>query len=132
MDDTMISKMVGTLALPAIVAGVLASLQPAAAAPPQPNGETLFRQRCQACHSASADKRSPLGPNLSGVVGRKAGSTDFRYSPALKASGLTWNRQTLDRFLAAPTKAVPGTRMVVAVPDGAQRSALIGYLQSRK
>jgi len=108
------------------------ALQPVGAAAPAPNGETLFRQRCQSCHSVAAGRTTPLGPNLVGVVGRKAGSTPFRYSPALKASGLTWSRATLDRFLAAPTRTVPGTRMVVAVPDAAQRAALIGYLETKR
>ncbi len=108
------------------------ALQPVGAAAPAPGGETLFRQRCQSCHSVAPGRTTPLGPNLVGVVGRKAGSTPFRYSPALKASGLTWNRATLDRFLAAPTRAVPGTRMVVAVPDAAQRAALIGYLETKR
>ena len=76
-----------------------------------------------------------LGPNLAGVVNRKAGMTAFNYSPALKASNLTWNRPTLDRYLAAPGRTVPGTRMVIALPDQAQRTAVINFLaapQSRR
>lgn len=115
-----------------VIVATGASLQPVGAAAPAPGGETLFRQRCQSCHSVAPGRTTALGPNLAGVVGRKAGSTAFRYSPALKASGTTWNRATLDRFLAAPTRAVPGTRMVVSVPDAAQRAALIGYLESKR
>lgn len=91
------------------------------------NGETLFRQRCQSCHG-TAGKPTPLAPDLAGVVGRKAGSTTFNHSPALKKSGITWNRANLDAFLAAPVKMVPGTRMVISVPDAAQRKALVAYL----
>lgn len=97
----------------------------AAAAAPAPDGATVFRQRCQSCHTP---KPSTLGPSLVGVVGRKAASTEFKYSTALKASGLTWSKPNLDKFLSGPTKMVPGTRMVIALPDPAQRAAVIDYL----
>lgn len=97
------------------------------------NGETVFRQRCQACHTATAGQPSRIGPNLAGVVGRKAASAPaFNYSPALKASGLTWTRANLDRYLSGPARMVPGTRMAVALTDNAQRAALITYLAARK
>jgi glucose/arabinose dehydrogenase len=62
------------------------------------------------------------------VVGRKAGSAQFGYSKALRASGLTWDAATLDRFLASPPKLVPGTSMVVAIPDPTERKAVVDYL----
>lgn len=103
----------------------------ATAAPPA-GGELLFRQRCQACHSSQAGQPAKVGPNLAGVVGRKAAATQFNYSAALKQSGLTWTAQNLDRFLAAPSKTVPGTRMVISVSDAAQRKALIDYLGAKR
>ena len=106
------------------------SAMPAAAQ--APDGKQLFQQRCQMCHGVDAAKPSVLAPNLAGVVGRKAASTGFAYSPALKASGLTWDRATLDTFLAAPMKLVPGTRMVVALSDAQQRAAVVAYLASLK
>jgi cytochrome c len=117
--------------LPVFLGVVLAAslvAQPANAEGVPANGEQLFRQRCGACHTVIADKPSKVGPNLSGVVGRKAASSTFAYSPALKASKLIWNRANLDKYLAAPTRMVPGSKMVVAVPDRAQRAALIQYL----
>lgn len=104
----------------------------AMAAPPAPDGQQLFRQRCQACHSVEPGKSARVGPNLAGVVGRKAASAQFNYSAALKKSGLTWTRENLDRFLAAPAKTVPGTRMVIGVTDAAQRKALIDYLGGKR
>lgn len=96
-------------------------------------GATLFRQRCQACHTVVAGQPGRIGPNLAGILGRKAATAPaFNYSPALKASGLTWTRATLDRFLAAPVRTVPGTRMVIAMTDSAQRAALIAYLAGQK
>lgn len=123
----------GRLAIAALVIlapGALSGTAMADAPPPsggQSAGEQLFRQRCQSCHAAAAAPAG-IGPNLAGVVGRKAGSTGFAYSPALKASGLTWTKANLDTFLTAPGRLVPGTRMVVAIPDPAQRKAVIDFL----
>ncbi|WP_312367974.1 c-type cytochrome [Stenotrophomonas sp.] len=110
---------------------------PVAAAPastpaptPQISGEQAFAM-CVACHSRDAGAPQRMGPNLWGVVGRKAGSNPgFDYSPALKASNITWDAAQLDAYLAAPAKHVPGTRMVIAVPDPARRQALIEYLSA--
>jgi cytochrome c len=97
------------------------------------DGETVFRQRCAACHSAVPGQPNRVGPNLAGVVGRKAASAPaFNYSAALKASGLTWTRANLDRFLQGPMRVVPGTRMAVALTDNAQRGALLNYLAAQK
>lgn len=103
--------------------------QPAIGAP---SGDQLFRQRCAMCHSVDRARTTPLGPNLAGVVGRRSGSTTFAYSPQLKAAGLTWNQATLDRYLTAPTRLVPGTKMVIAVPNAAERTALVSYLATVK
>lgn len=46
----------------------------------------------------------------------------------MKGSGLTWDAKTLDEFLAAPTKKVPGTKMPISVSDPAKRAAVIAYL----
>lgn len=112
--------------------GVLVFPSGLAAAPAKPDGAVLFKQRCQLCHQTVTGKPSPLGPNLAGVSGRKAGSTTFAYSSALKASGLVWTSPNLDRFLAAPAKMVPGTRMVIAVSDAAQRAAIVEFLGKAK
>jgi cytochrome c len=93
-----------------------------------PDGPTLFRQRCQGCHSVTPGQTTPLAPNLAGVVGRKAAATSFAYSPALKASDLVWSRETIDRYLAGPSRLVPGTRMAIFVPDPRQRATIIDYL----
>ena len=116
----------------ALTAAAIAAL-PALAAGPAANGAALFAQRCQMCHAATVGQRSPLGPNLAGVTGRKAGSAEgFAYSPALKGANVTWNRANLDRFLTAPARMVPGTRMAIAIPDPAQRAAILDYLATRR
>ena len=89
--------------------------------------------QCSGCHSVEAG-RNLLGPSLHGVTGRKAGSlAGFGYSPAMAASGLTWDAATLDTFIAAPQSAVPGTRMsFTGIGDPAQRKAVVEYLGTLK
>lgn len=96
------------------------------------NGEAAFRQRCAACHTTDANRTSPTGPNLRGVVGRKAGTATFAFSAALKQSNIVWTTENLDRFLVAPAKVVPGTRMIASVADAGQRRAIIQYLSTQR
>jgi len=94
-------------------------------------GKAVFRAQCALCHSAeSGDNGGAQGPNLNGVFGRHAASTSFGYTPALKASGLSWDAATLNRFLTSPTSVVPGSAMVIPVPDNTERANLIAYLQA--
>jgi cytochrome c len=109
---------------------MVVALASRAAAQPSPSGADLFGDRCAMCHLAGGGGQ---GPSLTGVAGRKAGGTPgFAYTPAMKASNLTWTPDNLDRFLADPAKLVPGTAMPIRVPDAAQRGAIIGYLTSKK
>jgi len=91
-------------------------------------GEKRFEE-CATCHTLERGVNN-VGPSLFGMFGRKAGEiADFRYSPALKKSGITWTPQTLDTYIADPQKDVPGNRMPYAgMPDAADRADLIAYL----
>ncbi len=95
-------------------------------------GKDVFRQRCTVCHTAEpGDAGGAQGPSLGGVFGRPAaGGPQFSYTQALRDSKLTWDAATLQRFLGAPTSVVPGTSMVLAVPDSIERDNLIAYFQS--
>ena len=102
---------------------------PASAAGDAKHGKAVF-VRCAACHTLETGKNR-IGPSLAKVVGRKAGTAaGFAYSPALKAYGKVWDARLLDAFLAAPTKVLPGTRMVMAVADPKDRADLIAYLRT--
>ncbi len=106
---------------------------PAAAAPASPEqlrrGQRLFL-RCSACHDLTDASVARIGPNLSGVVGRKAGTlAGYHYSAALTNSALVWDAATLDRWLTDPAALVPGTAMAFGgLPNPADRQAIIAYL----
>ena len=97
-------------------------------------GRGYFRAQCALCHSAEAgDNGGAQGPNLQGVLGRKAGSSDdYAYTAALKNSGIVWDGASLQNFLANPTGVVPGSAMVVPVPDAADRENLAAYFAAVK
>lgn len=127
------------LALPGFDFPGLASpalAQPAAAAPlAQPaalDGERLLRGRCGACHGIDAGQKRP-GPHLAGVLGRQAGTLDgVDYSPALKASGIVWDEESLDAYMAEPAELVPGTSMKLVLRDPAQRQAIVEALRRHR
>ena len=98
------------------------------------NGKTTFNTMCGVCHSTQKTGGPIEGPNLIGVVGRKAGSQpEFtKYSQALKASKLTWSKKTLDKFLVNPGEKVPGTFMPMQIPDDKTRADVVAYLASLK
>ena len=95
-----------------------------------PAGQALYENRCALCHGKAL--AGGQGPGLVGIIGRPAAADPGfgAYSRALRGSGLVWERATLDRFLAAPSAAVPGTSMAVALPDPGDRGAVISYLAS--
>jgi cytochrome c len=93
-------------------------------------GEKAFAV-CKACHQIGPNAKNAVGPELNGVVGRKAGSVEsYNYSPANKNSGLTWDEATLREYLMDPRKKVPGTKMIFAgIKDEKRLNDLIAYLK---
>jgi len=92
-------------------------------------GEARFKD-CAACHRLDAGANE-VGPSLHGLFARKAGElADFRYSPAMKRSGVTWTAETLDKYLADPQGFIPANRMPYAgLSNAGDRADLIAYLQ---
>jgi cytochrome c2 len=98
------------------------------------NGEKVFK-RCAACHMVGPEAKNRVGPVLTGVVGRTAGSLqDYNYSDAMVeagASGLVWDHQTLSAFLADPKAMVKGNKMAfVGVKNPKDLEAVIAYIEA--
>jgi cytochrome c2 len=99
------------------------------------NGEALFMANgCPACHDVTKEDNGKIGPNLVGVVGRKAGTTKSLLGPSenMKKYGVIWSAETLDEFLSNPSAKVPGTAMAGILIDPQQRADVIAYLATLK
>jgi cytochrome c len=91
------------------------------------HGEVIFEKRCTGCHSMNQDKE---GPRLQGVFGRHAGSVPtFKYSDALKGATITWDEESLDKWLKDPESLAPNNDMAFQVSDEKERSDIIAYLK---
>src|SRR6516225_1378815 len=94
------------------------------------DNQLVFNNVCRTCHTLKeVDNR--LGPNLHNIIGRKAGSVPgYGYSSALKDADLTWDRATLDRFIANPDQVVPGNRMKPygGLTSAEERAKIIAFL----
>ncbi len=115
----------------AIVLG-LALTGPAHAADPSA-GQAVFGNTCAICHSPQAGKNL-IGPSLFDIVGRRTGSVvGYHYSAANEKANLTWDDATLNTYLQAPQKVIPGTKMTYGgLKDDAKRADLIAYLGTLK
>jgi cytochrome c len=119
------------LPVAAIAVALVATFVDCADAGDVSQGEHAFA-KCAPCHAK--DKTNGLGPGLLGVVGRQAGSMPgFRYSRAMKNSNIVWDDKSLDAYIAAPQKAMPGNVMPFSgIQDQAERVDLIAYLETLK
>jgi cytochrome c len=94
-------------------------------------GQAVFAQQCSACHTITKGGADGVGPNLYGVIGRKAFSQPgFAYSDAVKSkAGTPWTADTMSAWLDDPGHYAPGTAMSFAGEHNDQtRADLIAYL----
>lgn len=112
-----------------IFAGVLALSSGAALAQDAEKGKKVFN-KCKTCHVVDEEKNK-IGPYLKGVIGRPAGSVEgFKYSDAMKSSGITWTTETIAAYVADPKGYVPGNRMAfVGLKKEQEIADLIAYLE---
>ena len=94
-------------------------------------GRQQFVQ-CRACHTLEANKAQRVGPTLAGLFGARAGTRPgYSSSKALRALDVTWDRESLDAFLANTETFAPGNRMAfTGVRNADKRAALIRYLST--
>ena len=88
--------------------------------------------KCKVCHQVGPNAKNMVGPSLTGVVGRPAGTyPGYNYSTANKNSGLTWDEATLETYLADPRKKVPGTKMIFpGLKSDKEIKDVIAYLKT--
>lgn len=97
-------------------------------------GQSVFQSKCSVCHVTIASKHSGIGPNLAGVVGRKAGSLPgYSYSSAMKNAHFAWTPAQLQAYLATPGAVVRGNKMPFAgLHNQQQLSDVVAYLGTLK
>ena len=94
-------------------------------------GQLLYMV-CKACHDVEAGLPHKVGPNLSGMFGREAGTAEgFKYTDAMVKSGIVWTPETMDAWLKQPGALVPGNGMAFAgIANDADRASLIAWLMA--
>lgn len=119
------------IAVSAVLTG-LVGLTAGIPAAPADNGKIAFNNLCRTCHSLKAgDNR--LGPSLHRIVGaRAAQASGFAYSQSLRQSGVTWNEQTLERWIENPEAVVPNNNMKPynGLADAAVRKSIVSFLKT--
>jgi cytochrome c len=94
---------------------------------PADAGQTVFERRCSGCHHLDRDGE---GPRLGDVYGRAAGTVSgFGYSDALKNAHITWDADSLEKWLTDPESVVPGNTMDFRVASAEERAQLIAFLK---
>ena len=113
-------------------AALVLSMAAAHAAPPDLAAGKAAFQTCASCHTIGPGARGSFGPQLNGIVGRKAGSTtDFAYSAVLKHANFSWSEHNLAGFLRNPSQFVPGNKMRFwGIGDERELANLIAYLKT--
>ena len=117
-----------------VVLALLAGTTIAAHAAGDPvKGKNVYK-RCVVCHTDDKGGGDALGPNLFGIVGRKAAvRPGYAYSPQLKAANITWTEANLAKWSAAPQRMVPGTKMFFAgITSKNQQADLVAYMATLK
>ncbi|SNS86243.1 cytochrome c [Noviherbaspirillum humi] len=114
------------------LAPMLATAMPSARAGGDPAAGKAVFARCASCHQVGPSARGAFGPQLNGIVGRPAAEAgDFKYSEAMRRSGIVWSEQTLAAFIRSPGNVVPGTAMrFFGLGSEGRIEDLIAYLKS--
>jgi cytochrome c len=128
-------RKIGRFGLGAVLLVALSG--PAFAAGDADKGKTAFTVSAT-CHQIGPGAKTLIGPELNGVVGRKAASVaDYpMYSAGMKklgADGWVWTEENIDKWIANPKALIPDSTMALAFPgiaDAGQRADIIAYLNT--
>ena len=124
--------MMTSLILAAAIAGLGAG---AAQAADVAKGQAAFVRQCAICHTIDKGGENRIGPNLFGVVGRRAGTMQgFRYTNAFRTTAtFEWTEGLLGPWISLPSVMVPGTAMG-GFPGVADRDKddIVAYLAAQK
>lgn len=117
---------------PLLVAAALALMSTQVFAAGDATRGKKVAKKCVACHTMNEGGKNGLGPNLYGVIGRAAGSTEgFKYSAAMAGSGVVWDSATFNDFVLKPKSVVPGTKMSFrGIKKATQREDLLAYFHT--
>jgi cytochrome c len=129
-------RIVGLLGLGAAVA-LVGLYGPALAEGDGTKGKAAFA-KCGICHQVGPGAKTLVGPELNGIVGRKAASVaDYPYSAGMKklgADGWVWTEENIDKWITDPKALIPDSPMALAfagVPDAGERADIIAYLKTQ-
>jgi cytochrome c len=112
-----------------VAAFVMVALPAVASADDADAGKKIFK-KCAPCHAVGPGAKNKVGPPLNGVVGRAAGSAEgFKYSKAMKGSGITWDQAIFSEYITSPKKRIPGNKMIFrGLKDELDRENLFAYI----
>ena len=98
------------------------------------HGKAVFVAQCSSCHTANRGGGTLLGPNLFGVVGRRAGSVPgFAYSSGMRTAGFAWSSEKLAAYLPAPRSMIADTKMsYLGLHNAASLADVVAFLTSLK
>ena len=99
-------------------------------------GQRVFNT-CRACHTINEGGRAGVGPNLWGIVGRRAATFEgFRYSANMRTlgeGGHVWTEENLRRYIANPKDVAPqGSMSYPGLRNEQQMNDLIAFLTAQK
>jgi cytochrome c len=120
----------------AVLAAIVVSFSGgAAAAGDIAKGQAAFVRQCAICHTIDKGGDNRIGPNLFGVIGRRAGSVPgFKYTNAFRTiATFEWTEGLLGPWIALPSVMIPGTAMGVfpGVSDR-DKDDVVAYVAAQK
>jgi cytochrome c len=116
-----------------LAAAALVAVPVTASAQDAEAGAAVFK-KCAACHQVGPEAKNGLGPALTCVAGKPAGTHEgFAYSDAVKNSGITWDDEHLLKWFEKDDAVIKGNKMIfpAGVKNEDDRKNLLAYIKSQ-